>query len=91
MACPMRFVLVAVSLLIAAVAWWRYGGVEDLSDEYGHIQAQEADGRRGRRASQEQGSSAASALKSGALTLFDMFTGRYLYNAAVKASSQKRL
>jgi hypothetical protein len=84
MACPLRFVLVGFSLLIAAFAWWRYGSIDEAGEQGSEAEAS-------RRQQPGENPSLSIRLKAGGRTLFDMFSGRYLYNAMIKAGSSKQL
>lgn len=80
MVCPMRFVLVGVSVCLAWIAAWRCMSSPDEAEQHGS-----AGGSKQGRLKNAHGSS--SKQHAGALqdllswsTLLDMFTGRYLYN-----------
>lgn len=69
MACPMRFILLGVSLVIAWFAYWQCSKA---------TQAASMEAQKEQQLSHQQCSGAR--LKQAALTLLDMFSGKYLYN-----------
>jgi len=77
MVCPMRFVLVGVSVCLAWIAAWRCMASED------HKQEQESSMQAGQQRQAACSSKRAAAALQGLLswsTLLDMFTGKYIYN-----------
>lgn len=70
MVCPMRFVLVGISMVLASLAAWRcMAEPVSIHEQQQHQQQQQVEdkGSRGK-------------WREAASTLLDMFTGRYLYN-----------
>lgn len=80
MACPMRFVLVAISLFIAWFAWWRCQEQEAAEEE---DQQQRGSGDCPQQQSGKQRQWAVERLWSLSAMLLDMFSGKYLYRAVV--------
>lgn len=68
MACPMRFVLVGISLVLAWFAWWRSSSSAHDAEEDGQQQRQE-----------QQHHKQLSSWRQRGLLLLDMFSGKYLY------------
>ncbi|CAD7699573.1 unnamed protein product, partial [Ostreobium quekettii] len=76
MACPMRFVLVGVSLVVALVlAWFTFeeGGEEQRREDNGKP------GRHGASLPKRRSKVELPSWRQGAWLLLDMFTGKYLY------------
>lgn len=71
MACPMRFVLVGISLVLAWFAWWRSSSSAHAAEEDGHGQQQ--------RQEQQHHQQLSSSWRQRGLLLLDMFSGKYLY------------
>lgn len=95
MVCPMRFVLVGISLMLAGLAWWRCGSLEPGLGDEGQAGAAEQQRARRRASSnssgQPPGGTTWKQAQAAGRTLLDMFTGRYLYSAAVRAGASKQL
>ncbi|GBG00128.1 hypothetical protein Rsub_12739 [Raphidocelis subcapitata] len=84
MACPMRFVLVGISLVVAWFAWWRSEALqEDAEAEEGSGAAgqRQRQRRRGAAAPDPKAATLPQRLRGAAATFFDMFSGAYLYRA----------
>jgi len=79
MACPLRFVMVGVSLVVAlCLAWFAY--------EQGSDQADRREGGPEGRPGKGRSKIECPTLRQGAWLLLDMFTGKYLYQI-VRGSS----
>ena len=78
MVCPMRFVLVGISICLAALAWWRFGNEDSLLSS-----GDAGDRQQARQPGETSAGWRAQAHKAGR-TVLDMFTGRYIYNAMQK-------
>lgn len=67
MVCPMRFILVGISVILASLAAWRCMAEPAIPEQ--EQQQQHLDDKQSR-----------SKWREAALTVMDMFTGKYLYN-----------
>ena len=80
MVCPLRFVLVGISLLIASLAWWRCQEAEEQHYGVAEQRGGMREGGQEKAAARTQRSSWA----DGGALLLDMLSGRYLYRAATQ-------
>lgn len=86
----MRFVLVAISVCIASFAWWRCSSSTEADASHDtqadFKQQQQQQQRRGQLSAKQAWPSRA---RSWLVTLLDMLSGRYIYNAIAQGAAKQ--